>query len=689
MRNIKVLSLVLLPLLLIITGFYLKSEIGFFHLFSTDPVYAYIFDGLNICNLTFPFLVQGPGTPLSLLSALVIEIVHLIRQQDTLIADVLRNPDIYLSAINSILTILQGFFLFLMGFWVFKSTKNIFVSAFLQLTPFVSWIFIDLMRPIMVENLILIGVLCLIALVITFISEENNLKRKVIDKYIILFSIIIGFVAATKLMYLPIAIIPFLLIQGFKKKGIYILFLIIAFALFAFPIFNSWVTFRTYYVDNFMHSGVYGTGPKTIVDIHTFIANLYNIYSSSRFYIISLILITVGIIVYWFPILKIKQKEDKEYRTLIGIFITMLVMTLLVAKQYKFYYLTTALLLVIPGYYFLYTIYTRNLSTKSKVIIIIPCIILIALNCYSEVNMRLSWHSGNLQKKENYLQMMNFIEKRYDKNQPTLLIPDYYGAPYKAYGCFYGMAWCRGNMREVYAAELLKLYPNFYIYHGWNNLFNQWNNSFSFINLMRKYNHVVLFSGDSNLENSLDSKLHGLNRQMDVKFEKIIFFSETYSTIYEVTYDSIKGLKPFTIKFDAELLDSSNIYYLNNEGYKAGNGITRSSDYARIGKYSCKLTKVTPYGLTCVLSEVQKEEHYLISVWRYNNSNKNTGLVVSANDLYYKFQTGINKTENNWQKITIDFVVPENLNNQDVKIYVLNNDNNLPAYFDDLTIERK
>jgi hypothetical protein len=36
---------------------FLKNEMGFYYLFGTDAEYAYLFNGLNICYLNFPFHV--------------------------------------------------------------------------------------------------------------------------------------------------------------------------------------------------------------------------------------------------------------------------------------------------------------------------------------------------------------------------------------------------------------------------------------------------------------------------------------------------------------------------------------------------------------------------------------------------------------------------------------------------------
>jgi len=296
----------------------------------------------------------------------------------------------------------------------------------------------------------------------------------------------------------------------------------------------------------------------------------------------------------------------------------------------------------------------------------------------------------NIAKKESYISTMKYIQKNYKMNQPTLLISDYYGASYKEYGLFYGMAWCGEKMRNKYAPVLIKLYPQIYFYHGWNNMFNYWNNSFSYIDLLKKYHNIILYSGDSELEKNLAPKLHGINRQLDLKYKKVYFNELTNQNIYEVTYDSIASCKYNQFICDAELLDKTKSSFINPQGLLFDNGITQSYEKARSGKYSSKLTKEYPYGMTTILSEINNGEHFKISVWIFDNGNTNAGLVVAANDVekYYNFKTKSSITENQWQRIEIDFIVPLIAHMQDIKIYCWNPDPILPAYFDDLEIEK-
>jgi hypothetical protein len=211
------------------------------------------------------------------------------------------------------------------------------------------------------------------------------------------------------------------------------------------------------------------------------------------------------------------------------------------------------------------------------------------------------------------------------------------------------------------------------------------------VELLKKYQKIVLFIGDPELEKSLYSKLHGLNRQLDVTWKQIKYFPESKALFYEVSYDSAISNTSYTFNFNAESVDSAEHKFFNDGSFTVGNATTQSAEYARSGKFSCKLDKEEPFGLTSFLSEVQKNEHYIISIWKYDNGNKKAGLVLSSNNTekYYTFQAEPNEKSEHWQKLVIDFVVPDTFVNEDFKIYVWNADSTIPAYFDDLSVERR
>lgn len=689
MKKLKPIGLLVLPGLLFGLGMLMKNEVGYYHLSMSDPAYAFLFNGLTICKFHYPYFVQGPGTPLEVFCAVIIGFVHLFRNQDTLVIDVMKNPELYLNMINTSLIVFQSIMLFFMGFVIFRSSKKMLTGLFFQLAPFVSWVLIEILRNVMAENLIVTAIFCLIIVVFLYIKHTDD-QKKITDWYLISFSVIIGFIASTKLMYLPVAVIPFLLLPGYKKKLLYVIFTVAAFFVFSFNLINNWSSFQDFYISNLLHSGQYGAGPATIIDPGIYFADLKNMFLSDGIYLKAFIIIIAGTVLYHIPFLRVRRKNDKAYRTLLGITITMITMSLLVAKQFKYYYMSTALLLIIPGLYFIYVIFSRSISKIRRIIIFLPLSLILIFLTGREIMHVIEKHPYQQVKKEIYMESMQYIDDHFDKHQPTLLISDYYGAPYMEYGLFFGIGWSGHGMRMKFAAELKKLFPNIYFYHNWDNLFNHWDYSYSYIDLLKKYKRIVLFSGDPGLEELLATKLHGLNRQYDTKSERIFTFKATNEKIYEVTFDSVSNSLPHQYFFDAELLDGSGQHFINKEGIKVGNGNTQSVDFARSGKYSSKLTNIAPYGLTGILSEVSADEKYRISVWRYDNGNRNAGLVISANDAnrYYYFKIQSSEEEKQWQKIEVDLIVPQIMDQQDIKIYCWNNDTTMPAYFDDLLIEK-
>ena len=162
MKKLNVLFLLLLPLLYCYIGILYKSEIGPYHLFVTDPEYAYLLNGLNIRLFSLPYQVNGPGTPLQFFCAFVIGVIHLFRNQESLVADVIKNPDLYLDIINTSLIAVSSISIFIMGYMVYKTSRNGFTGTFFQLMPFASWMTIDISKHIMVENFVVIGILFLV-----------------------------------------------------------------------------------------------------------------------------------------------------------------------------------------------------------------------------------------------------------------------------------------------------------------------------------------------------------------------------------------------------------------------------------------------------------------------------------------------------------------------------------------------
>jgi len=119
------------------------------------------------------------------------------------------------------------------------------------------------------------------------------------------------------------------------------------------------------------------------------------------------------------------------------------------------------------------------------------------------------------------------------------------------------------------------------------------------------------------------------------------------------------------------------------------NGRTRSAEMAHSGKYSCKLSKKNPYGMTYSIRKVKPKEQYEISVYRKTPSKKAVLIIATPDpkNLYLSISDAIETDEKGWDLLQYKLTIPEKLNGMDVAIYTWLQDTINNAYFDDLSIK--
>ena len=107
------------------------------------------------------------------------------------------------------------------------------------------------------------------------------------------------------------------------------------------------------------------------------------------------------------------------------------------------------------------------------------------------------------------------------------------------------------------------------------------------------------------------------------------------------------------------------------------------------GKYSVLTKGNRPYAFKFVLSNIKQGEYYRISVWKKGGKNAgeiilsdfgNSGFFHSGNDI-------LEKQNNGWALISMDFLVPKNLNGKNITAAARNTSNEL-VYFDDFSVRK-
>lgn len=134
--------------------------------------------------------------------------------------------------------------------------------------------------------------------------------------------------------------------------------------------------------------------------------------------------------------------------------------------------------------------------------------------------------------------------------------------------------------------------------------------------------------------------------------------------------------------------------YFSANGYRFDNAIGRSNEKSFEGIYSVKLTPDNEFGMSITLGTPKPKEEYEASVWFFENKTSldTMGwpfLVASVGKEFWKGTIDIVERKNEWSKLHLKIIIPEEEYNQDpLVIYCWNNTKN-DVYFDNMTIKRK
>jgi uncharacterized membrane protein len=112
---------------------------------------------------------------------------------------------------------------------------------------------------------------------------------------------------------------------------------------------------------------------------------------------------------------------------------------------------------------------------------------------------------------------------------------------------------------------------------------------------------------------------------------------------------------------------------------------TRDNSRVRHGKYSCRLTKQSPYGMTLCDSSYTAGTVLAISVWRYSENNEGNLVMSCGKDLYQIVDVPVGHDSLGWQQLLLYITVP--FDHASLRVYVWNT-GNTPAWFDDLKVLR-
>jgi hypothetical protein len=490
--------LFLFPLLYFFSGIYFRLILEEPSLRSVDPEYVYFMTGLNISEGHIKVIhIDHPGTPLQYMVAAVFRITHLLRGNSTeYVEDVLTHSDLYLSMVNLTTTAIMVITLLIAGFYVYKKTGSVLYGILIQTAPFISVILYEIIGRVTPEILIPLPIIAVTSFLIGHIADG---KEKFSVREIVFISFIMGFGLAVKLTFLPIWIIPLILVSSWKERLLTMLLSVIFFLIIALPVTLQIEKFWNWGKDLFLHSGQYGTGEGNIVDFTNLKENLISIFNLQKHFTFSAILLIVIILISYFRLKK--QKKPSLGRKIIisaAIVIMILIQTIISGKHYAPRYFLPALLFG-PMLIFLIIeiakeLYSSKILNFGFMFLLTIFIIWYFKQQIGTINYTSQAFEQQIKAKS---KTKEFAESINGESIKIIATFDF-GFPVKENALLYSTIWSIHSLKPKYNDLLEKMYPKTYQYTLWGDNFHYWGESFNAEKIIEKEKPVYLLLENDN-----------------------------------------------------------------------------------------------------------------------------------------------------------------------------------------------
>jgi hypothetical protein len=469
----KFVLLLLLPLALLVNVAYNdKTEFG------QDPAYIYLFNGLNLASQAGPVgQYDNPGTTVSECSAVIMKIAYTLRKTDNDFAtDVLKDPQYYIKYIVRTFVALNCILIFLLGFFILKTTHELSYSLMFQAIPtfsksVIDWCFQSLCpEPLLLGSVIILMMLFLRKFYFNKSFGNLNLKYSrnkeiVIDKYIILSGLLMGFCLATKINTMTLLLLPLLFIPEYKNKLIFLVVVLISFILFTLPIAHLYVIMAFWYLGISSHTDLYGSGSSGFIDPDLFYRNFLETLKSEPV-ILFIILISVIVIIK----MVIQKKHDIHFKILAALVLVQLADLFIVLKHFSLHYFIPIVPTLAVNLFIILRMF--NFSKLLKTVLIVS---FVAISF---------WVNKDIEK---------FVPGIFDTTYPKNGINVFSSESRSA---LYALKFGDDFSSNANSDKLNRIYGTQYFYNIWNKVFVTWKDTISLDSLFKANKTVYLHALD-------------------------------------------------------------------------------------------------------------------------------------------------------------------------------------------------
>ncbi|MCS6794603.1 MAG: hypothetical protein RMJ97_07120 [Raineya sp.] len=479
MKQIKK-FLIPLPIFLVATLYFARiafNDLPFYYKGLSDPSYSYFEAALHIAKGEFPRYVDHPGAPIEYIGAITFKITYWWIGKGNFTEDALNRSELYLRNWRFVLIAIALVSIYIGGFYIFKLTNCIWTTFLIQTSPFLSTSILGDIHRFQTISPEIFFIPLGITWLIFFAKFLKKIDRENLFKICVNSACLVGLMIATKLTFLPFAIIALFWLPSWRLRLYYVVFTILFFLLFAFAQFFSSDKLFIWTRDLFFSSGAYATGERTIINPTEFINNLTS-FVQNDFLFALCTLLNISVIL-------LKKNLQQHYRkTLLGITASQILFIVMNAKHYVHsYYIYGGIFLIPASFGLLYLIFEKITIRKNIVgISVVIGVFFTSYHLYRTFSVNLSYQ------KEEVLQVENFYQK-----YPNTMVVTQFEAISLPYALSLGISAYEKDLGNPYGDFLKKKYPNDFFYH--NDTYTYWGKKINIDSVIRQKDTFMFHHG--------------------------------------------------------------------------------------------------------------------------------------------------------------------------------------------------
>lgn len=439
--------------------------------FGNDPEYAYLMNGINIGMLKPVGHTDNPGTTVQIYSAVVLRCAYIFQpdKSEGFQKYMLRNADRYIELERKGLILINSFVMLFLGIISWIMLRNVWMSLLLQIMPFVSANLTEhVFTKVSPEPVLLLATAALALLIIWFyIRPKGDEKR-----YALLFAMAAGFGVATKATFLPLILIPFLLLGSTIVRKRFLFYFVLFFILFTLPAVPQYPHMAKWFLLLTAHTGTYGEGALGIFNVSQYLNNLVEIGRVNPELAITLFVSAFIILSSLFrSSFKFEFKNNISFRIVTALAAAQLAGVLMVAKHYHAnHYLVPELCMMAANWIFIFFYLKGKLPVEYRKIFAFIPVLLLLISAWS-VTMNRTYlktaNEGYILSNQDYVKMELLIENEFKGYTRVYYYPTSIN-PYSA------LRWGNVYSRFQHTKAIREIYPDGYFFDIRTRQFSLW-----------------------------------------------------------------------------------------------------------------------------------------------------------------------------------------------------------------------